>query len=507
MIEKETKRIEVSVQDLQLVNMLSNDIENNKGVKSDNLRDIRIIGHVYTTTLKNEFTLDFDNESKFESDYKLEVAKHPKTTRLYFKDVEIKRLRSIDNTIKKCFPDSTYYRIFDGYVGMCSYLEFLEYYKPKSVIENKMGIFKKSDMKELEYIKKVLKFQISTETSAMYNIVPYPFSISENYLNDFDINQCREIIKHIEVVEKFTDKIKNATICFKKNHDYTETLLLCVRKDFKYYKAIDGSFNNVFIEQNQALNNDFLNNITFDETKSIHLSVLKNYILELSFENFNKMANYIFNHKLMIFENEMFTDPKTIKFQFVVWEQIIKDDFDKWLHEAKGFQRFAGVSYDGYLTMYNMYDFAKWYNENIQLQEKNNNEFREQDFKRVGLLNDDTNDKPTFIFSNETMLSFNKFDGLLWDKLDVDWFRLYQPKKILLKPDCTQRMFIYFFDKFLDKNLCRNPTEWLRLIFTPAFSYTNQHKEIKVLINPINKNDKKSISFNKFKTKIDNLIS
>lgn len=107
-----------------------------------------------------------------------------------------------------------------------------------------------------------------------------------------------------------------------------------------------------------------------------------------SFISFGEMANYLFNHKLLIFENKMFSDPKTIKFQFICWEQIIQIDFDRWLHGAKGFQRFAGDSYDGYLTMNNMYDFAKWYNENIQLQEKNNKEFSEQELKRVGLLND-----------------------------------------------------------------------------------------------------------------------
>lgn len=112
-----------------------------------------------------------------------------------------------------------------------------------------------------------------------------------------------------------------------------------------------------------------------------------------------------------------------------------------------------------------------------------------------------------FIFSEDVLQSFSKFDGLIWDKLDVEWFRLVSPKKIKLKPECTQRMFVYFFDKFLDKKLCKNPTEWLRLVFTKAFSYTNQHNEIVVLENPINKRDKKSISFNSFKLKLDSLIS
>ena len=136
-----------------------------------------------------------------------------------------------------------------------------------------------------------------------------------------------------------------------------------------------------------------------------------------------------------------------------------------------------------------------------------------------------------YIFCNEVLQSFSKFDGLLWEKLNNDWFRLEQPKPIELKCTLqiyyeynkenkknqvqtiqerlviTQPMFIYFFDKYLDKNLCKSPTDWLPLIFTKAFNYTNQRNALKVLQAPINKNDKKSKSFNEFKVRFDSLNS
>jgi len=315
-------------------------------------------------------------------------------------------------------------------------------------------------MKQLEYIKKVLEFQKTTETSAMYNIVPYPFSNNEYYLNDFDINQCSEILQHIEKVEKFTDKVKNATICFSKGNDKTETLILVEQKGLNKHRAIDGYFEHPECKVDKKyIEKDFWN-IEFNEFKSFHLSVLKNYILELSFENFNKMANYLFNHKLLIFENGMFTDPKTIKFQFVCWEQIIQLDFDNWLHEVKGFQRIPGVSHDGYLTMNNMYDFAKWYNENKQLQEKNKKEFRQIELKKVGLINDvvqlesdfDTSDKTNpLIFDIDLITGIhNIFRTFLFETIDIDNFKncfRVNPISIKKRNGITVSELSYFFSK------------------------------------------------------------
>jgi len=139
--------------------------------------------------------------------------------------------------------------------------------------------------------------------------------------------------------------------------------------------------------------------------------------------------------------------------------------------------------------------FAPLFVENIQPQPES--DFDTSDF--------DTSDK--YIFNEDVLKSFSRYDGLLWEKLNIDWFRLKNPTKIELKKnDCTQRMFVYFFDKYLDKELCKNPTDWLKLIFTKHFSLTNQRKEIEVLQNPINKRDKKSIAFNVFTTKFNTLF-
>jgi hypothetical protein len=112
----------------------------------------------------------------------------------------------------------------------------------------------------------------------------------------------------------------------------------------------------------------------------------------------------------------------------------------------------------------------------------------------------------SYIFSEDVLNSLSKFDGLLWDKFNRDWFRLKQPTKIKLLKTCTQPMFIYFFDKYLDKELCMNPTEWLPLIFTNHFNYTNQHTEIGVLQHFSNKHTKKSKKFDEFKQKINSLF-
>jgi hypothetical protein len=119
-----------------------------------------------------------------------------------------------------------------------------------------------------------------------------------------------------------------------------------------------------------------------------------------------------------------------------------------------------------------------------------------------------------FIFSEDVLKSFSKFDGLIWDKLDVDWFRLKSPKKIKLLKTCTQPMFIYFFNKYLNKEYCTSPSEWLKLIFTPAFNYSNQNKENTKQATMIYNAKKKCAPFNKklkevdeFRTKVEELYT
>lgn len=359
-------------------------------------------------------------------------------------------------------------------------------------------------MKQLEYIKKVLEFQKTTETSAMYNIVPYPFLHTENYLNDFDIKQCGEILKHIEIVEKFSDKIKNATICFTKQLDGTENLLLVEEKGLNKRRATKGYFK--FPEckiDEKYIENDFWN-IEFDESKSFHLSVLKNYILELSFENFNKMANYLFNHKLLILENGMFTDPKTIKFQFICWEQIIQFDFDKWLHEVKGFQRFAGVSYDGYLTINNMYDFARWYNEDKLLQEKNNNEFRKQELERVGLV-ENIQPQPESVFDTNYIPNKEKFKDLPDSNFPTIDTKLVSPEFIINK--YYNKIFECSLDAFYawlvyGKKYEKEQIKWT---FKKENSTTVSKAQLKVFIDKITNTNiaKKAYFKNVFDVKIE----
>lgn len=111
----------------------------------------------------------------------------------------------------------------------------------------------------------------------------------------------------------------------------------------------------------------------------------------------------------------------------------------------------------------------------------------------------------TYIFEESVMSTFSKYDGLLWEKFNPDWFLLQNPTKIELL--CTQPVFIYWFDLHLNKELLKNPTEWLPKIFTKHFNYSNIHREIEVLTQSVNRNDTKSKNFISFKQKIDNIKS
>jgi hypothetical protein len=115
--------------------------------------------------------------------------------------------------------------------------------------------------------------------------------------------------------------------------------------------------------------------------------------------------------------------------------------------------------------------------------------------------------KNPYIFDETLIQSFSVFDGLLWDVLNKDWFR-QRPTKINDNIKCTQPVFCYFFNQFKDErkmDVCSSPTDWLPLLFTPNFNYSNQNKAIE-LFNQVNK-DNRTFRFFSDKNKIDCLIS
>ena len=132
-----TNRIKVDFRTTDKINMLLKQLERSDGVRNDSSRRLLFIGVGYILWgLKSEFGGDFDNETKFETDFKTETIKFPKLTPTYFNHGEIDRLRLIDETIKKCYRNHTTYRDTKQYVGMCSYLEFLENDNPSLRFEN-----------------------------------------------------------------------------------------------------------------------------------------------------------------------------------------------------------------------------------------------------------------------------------------------------------------------------------------------------------------------------------
>lgn len=167
-------------------------------------------------------------------------------------------------------------------------------------------------------------------------------------------------------------------------------------------------------------------------------------------------------------------------------------------------------------------EYFKWYEQNKEKTKKLELDFYEMMYcdmrftkneinKYFGSIRNTFNQNNAtgpFIFNETLLQSFVKFDGLLWNSLDRDWFRQC-PKKIQLKKECTQPVFCYFFNQFKDKRdkeLCPSPTDWLPLLFTPGFNYSNQNTQIDLLTQVVNKNDKRNIAFNKSKEKIDNLV-
>jgi len=137
--DNKTTRIEVNIHDSVRIEKLLKNIGLSNGVYNESYKDVQQIGWVYTVILENEFGSDFDNEIKFETDFKSEAEKHSNLTHQIFKKGEIERLNLIDETIKKCSINGAFYRQFEQYIGMCSYLEFLENYKPEANLKQKIS--------------------------------------------------------------------------------------------------------------------------------------------------------------------------------------------------------------------------------------------------------------------------------------------------------------------------------------------------------------------------------
>lgn len=125
-----TKRPEINFRDTDKIKMLLKHVERSNGERNDSSKDLTIMGMGYICGLETEFGGNFDDETKFETDFKTEANKFHRLTHTIFKNREIDCLRLINETIKKCFRDNTTYRDAKQYVGMCSYLEFLENYNP-----------------------------------------------------------------------------------------------------------------------------------------------------------------------------------------------------------------------------------------------------------------------------------------------------------------------------------------------------------------------------------------
>lgn len=113
------------------------------------------------------------------------------------------------------------------------------------------------------------------------------------------------------------------------------------------------------------------------------------------FNSIDDLISYLFDSELLEFEIDPFVDPKTTKFQRLIWLQIIQSEFDEWLQVVKGYTRKRGETFDDFLTKNDMYDFAKWYNAKIQQQiiDKKQRELFEK--KRVGLTIEKVSDTET----------------------------------------------------------------------------------------------------------------
>jgi len=222
-----TNRPEINFRDTDIINRLLKDVERSNGERNDSYKKLTKMGVGYIWWLESEFGGNFDNETKFETDFKTKANISPKLTRTIFKNREITSLRLIDETIKKCLISSTTYIDNKQYVGMCSYLEFLENYNPalKFRTENdQQGIELSHTYGEFQYDEGTLSiihglFNADTKIWEFISITDFHNNFKETPVKTLEIKNEEGFCYLMSKYENSKIGIKNINEWFKLHFD------------------------------------------------------------------------------------------------------------------------------------------------------------------------------------------------------------------------------------------------------------------------------------------------